>query len=140
VLGDGGLDVVVDRTRLDDAEQVVRIDFQHLVHPGQVKNDTAADRVGAAGQPGTRAARHDGNPEPGAGADDVLHLGLGAGPHPGHRLPGRSPLGLVVRHGGEHIRVDHETVTGQLPAQRLHQDPGSDHDSTSPSRACIAPA
>jgi hypothetical protein len=76
VFGDGGLDVVVDRAWLDDANQVVRIDLAHLVHPGQVKDDTAADRVGAAGQPGTRAARHDGNPELGADPDDVLHLGL----------------------------------------------------------------
>ena len=76
VFGDGGLDVVVDRARLDDADQVVRVDLQDLVHPGQVKDDTAADRIGAAGQPGTRAARHDGNPQPGAAADDVLDLGF----------------------------------------------------------------
>ena len=45
---------------------------------------------------------------------------------PGDGLPGRRPLGLVVRDGGEHVRVDHETVAGQAPAQRLDKHmPGS---------------
>ena len=131
VFGHGGLEVVVDRARLHDAHQVVRVDFEDLVHPGQVEDDGAADRVGAAGQPGARAARHDRSAEFGADADDVLHLGFGPRAHPGHGRARRSPLGLVVRHGGEHVGIDHEAVAGQAPAQRLDQGGSRDHGSAS---------
>jgi len=121
VLGHGRLDVVVDRARLHHADQVVRVDLEDLVHPGQVEDDAAADRVGATGQAGARAARHDRGAEFGAGTHHVLHFGLGPGAHAGDGLPRRCPLGLVVRDGGEHVRVDHEAVAGQTPAQHLDQ-------------------
>src|ERR1700761_9646735 len=45
--------------------------------------------------------------ESGAGTHDVLDLGLGAGAHADRGRLGRRPLGLVVRHGREHVRVEH---------------------------------
>ena len=140
MFGDGGLDIVVDRTRLDHAHEVVRIDLQDLVHPREVQDDTAAYRVGAAGQPGARAARHDGSAKLGAGADHVLYLGLGARAYSGDSLPGRGPLSLVVRDGGEHVRIGHEAVAGQPPAQRLHDQAGRGHDRASAIRAADARA
>ena len=137
MLGHGRLDVVVDRARLHHADQVVRVDLEDLVHPGQIEDDGADDCVGPAGQPGARAARHDRGAKLGTGAHDVLHLGLGPGAHPGDGFSGRRPFGLVVRDRGEHVRVDHEAVTGQLPAQRLDQGGGGDHDSASGSESWL---
>ena len=70
----------------------------------------------------------------------MLHLGFGPRAHAGHGLAGRSPLGLVVRHGGEHVGIDHEAVTGQAPAQRLDQGGSRDHESASRIRPAAAPA
>jgi len=122
VLGDRGLDVVVDRARLHHGKQVVGIDLEHPVHRRQVQDHAAADRVGAAGQPGSRTPRHHGGAQVGAGAHDVLHLRFGARPHGGRGLAGRGPLGLVVRQGGEHIRVGDDAIAGQPPAERLDQN------------------
>jgi len=47
------------------------------------------------------------------------HLGPGA--HAGRGLPGWRPLGVVVRDGGEDVRVDHQAVAGQAPAQHLDE-------------------
>src|SRR5207247_3245451 len=58
----------------------------------------------------------------------------------GDGLPGRRPLGFVVRDGGEHVLVDHEAVAGQAPAQRLDEGGGGDHDSASAIRSAVARA
>jgi hypothetical protein len=79
-------------------------------------------------RPGARAARHDRGAEFGAGAHHVLHFGLGPGAHAGDGLPRPCPLGLVLRDGGEHVRVDHEAVAGQAAAQRLDEGGGGDRD------------
>jgi len=70
-----------------------------------------------------------GAPEFGAGAHHVLNLAFGPHAHAGDGLAGRSPLGLVVRHGGEHVGIHHEAITGQAPAQRLDQGADLRHDS-----------
>jgi hypothetical protein len=49
----------------------------------------------------------------------VLHLGFGPRAHARDGLPGRRPLGVVVRDGGEHVRIGHEAVAGQATAQYL---------------------
>ncbi len=125
MLGHGRLHVVVDRARLHDAEQVVPVDLDHLVHPGQVEHDAAIDRVGAAGQAGAGAARHDGRAQFGADPDDVLDLGFRAGPHAGGGPPGRRPLGLVVGHGRQDAGIGDDPAAGQRPAQRLGQTAGA---------------
>ena len=51
----------------------------------------------------------------------MLDLGFGPRAHAGDGLAGRSPLGFVVRHGGEHVGIDHEAVAGQAAAQRLDE-------------------
>ena len=56
----------------------------------------------------------------------MLDLGFGPRAHAGDGLACRSPLGFVVRHGREHVRIDHEAVTGQAPAQRLDEGSGRD--------------
>ena len=65
----------------------------------------------------------------------MLHLGLGPHAHPGDGLPGRRPLGVVVRDGGKHVRIDHEAVAGQAAAERLDEGGGRDHAGTCPARA-----
>ena len=62
-----------------------------------------------------------GRAELGADADDVLDLGLRAGPHPGGRPPGRRPFGLVMGQGREHVGIGDDPVAGQGPAQSLEQ-------------------
>jgi len=124
VLGHGGLDVVVDRARLDHGQEVVRVDLDDLVQLGQVEDDAAADRVGAAGQPGARAPRHDGSTQLGAGTHHMLDLGFRADADADRGPFGRSPLGVVVGDGGQHVGIDYEAVAGQPPAQCLDQDTG----------------
>jgi len=70
------------------------------------------------------------------GGADVLHLGLGPGAHPGDGRADRSPLGLVVRHRGEDVGVSDDAVTGQSPAQRLHENACRGHDGTLAIRPC----
>ena len=119
VFGHGGLQVVVDHARLDHAEQVVPVDLDDPVHPGQVEDDAAVNRVGPAGQAGASPARHDRRAELGADPHDLLDFGLRAGPHAGGRPPGRHPFGLVVGHGREDVRIGDDPVAGQGPAQSL---------------------
>jgi hypothetical protein len=121
VLGYGRLHVVVHRARLHHAEQVVPVDLQDPVHPGQVEDDAAVDRVGPAGQAGTGAARHDRRAELGADPHDLLDLGLRAGPHARGRAPGRRPFGLVMGDGREDVGIGDDPVAGQSPAQGLEQ-------------------
>jgi hypothetical protein len=121
VLGDGRLQVVVDHARLDHAEQVVPVDLDDPVHPGQVEDDAAVDRVRPAGQAGASPARHDRRAELGADPHDLLDFGLRAGPHAGGRPPGRRPFGLVVGHGREDVGIGDDPVAGQGPAQSLEQ-------------------
>ena len=56
----------------------------------------------------------------------MLHLGFGPRAHASHGLAGRGPVGVVVRDGGEHVRIDHEAVAGQAPAQGLDEGSGRD--------------
>ena len=121
MLGHGRLEVVVDHPRLDDAEQVVPVDLEHLVHPGQVEDDAAVDRVGPAGQAGAGAPRHDGRTQLGADPHDLLHLGFRAGPDTRGRPSGGRPLGLVMGHGREDVGIRDDAVAGQDPAQPLDQ-------------------
>ena len=121
VLGHGRLHVVVDHTWLDHAEQVVPVDLDDPVHPGQVEDHAAVDRVGPAGQAGAGAARHDRRAQLGADPHDLLNLGLRAGPHARGRPPGERPI--RPRHGtwSRDVGIGDDPVAGQGPAQRLDQ-------------------
>ena len=87
------LEVVVDDARLDDADEVVGVDLDDLVHPRQVEDEAAVDGVRAAGQAGARAARHDRHAEVGADADRLLRppprSALAAPPGPSRPAPTR---------------------------------------------------
>ena len=72
------LEIVVDDAGLDDADEVVGVDLDDLVHPRQVEDEAAVDGVRAAGQAGARAPRDDRHAEVGADADRLLDLRLGA--------------------------------------------------------------
>ena len=65
-----------------------------------------------------------GAPNSRAGPHDVLHLVLGSRPHPGRGPPGRGPLRLVVRDGGEHVGIDDEPPVGQPAAECADQAGG----------------
>ena len=51
----------------------------------------------------------------------MLHLALGAGAHGGHGPPDRCPFGVVVREGGEHVRVHDQAAAWQSVVKRGHQ-------------------
>ena len=51
----------------------------------------------------------------------MLHLGFGPRAHADGGLADRSPFGLVMRHGGDHVGIDHEAVAGQAAAERLDE-------------------
>ena len=59
MLGDRRPEIVVDHTRLHDGEALQWIDLEDPVHPIQAEDDAPVDGVGAAGQAGAGAARHD---------------------------------------------------------------------------------
>jgi hypothetical protein len=59
---------------LDHRDHVVGVDLQDLVHPGEVQDQAAVDRVGAAGQAGPGARAITGMPRAAQAATTALHL------------------------------------------------------------------
>ena len=119
------------------------IDVQHGVHLRQVQQDAPVDGVGATGEPGARAARHHRHATFRADADDRLHLGLGPGADAGRGCSGRSPLGVVVRQGHEHVSVRNDAIAVQPATEGLDQRAGVRHHpraAVTSSATAVAPA
>ena len=96
------------------AQQVVGVDLEDGVHPGQVEHQAAVDRVGAAGQAGAGAARDDRHAQLRADPHGVRDLALGAGAQGDGGSADRRPLGLVVGQGRDHVGVGDQPLGGDL--------------------------
>ena len=64
----------VDDARLDDSAQVVDVDLEDSIHPGEGDDDAALDRNRAAGETAGARSRRDRHPSVGADLDDLGHL------------------------------------------------------------------
>ena len=64
----------VDDAGLDHRPQVVDVDLEDAIHPGEGDNDTALNRNGAAGEATGPGARRDRHPGVGADLDNLCHL------------------------------------------------------------------
>ena len=109
------LEIVVDDAGLDDADEVVGVDLDDLVHPREVEDEAAVDGVRAAGQAGTRAPRDDRHAEVGADADRLLDLRLGARSQRRQGRADRRPLGVVRGQAGHDVAVGDEPLLGDRP-------------------------